>query len=41
MVNISDVAEKSSDDAIRGKEISENLLSLAYELNVQLAKFKL
>ncbi len=41
VVNISDVAEKSSEDAIRGKEISEHLLSLAYELNVQLAKFKL
>ena len=41
VVNISNVAEKSSEDAIRGKEISEHLLSLAYELNVQLAKFKL
>jgi len=41
VVNISNVAQKSSDDAIRGKEISEHLLSLAYELNVQLAKFKL
>ena len=41
VVNISNVAEKSSDDAIRGKEISENLLSLAYELNTQLTKFKL
>jgi len=41
VVNISDVAEKSSIDAIRGKEISEQLLALAYELNVQLAKFKL
>jgi len=41
VVNISNVAQKSSEDAIRGKEISEHLLSLAYELNVQLAKFKL
>lgn len=41
VVNISNVAEKSSDDAIRGKEISEHLLSLAYELNTQLTKFKL
>ncbi len=40
VVNISDVAEKSSEDAIRGKEISEQLLSLAYELNQQLSKFK-
>ena len=41
VVNISNVAEQSSDDAIRGKEISEHLLSLAYELNTQLTKFKL
>lgn len=41
VVNISDVAEKSSEDAIRGKEISEHLLTLAAELNEQLAKFKL
>jgi len=40
VVNISDVAEKSSEDAIRGKEISEQLLALAYELNQQLSKFK-
>jgi len=40
VVNISDVAEKSSEDAIRAKEISENLLSLSYELNTQLDKFK-
>ena len=41
VVNISDVAEKSSADAIRGKEISEHLLELANDLNEQLAKFKL
>jgi len=41
VVNISDVAEKSSTDAIRGKEISENLLALANDLNKQLARFKL
>jgi len=41
VVNISDVAEKSSEDAIRGKEISEELLELAYELNQQLSQFKL
>lgn len=41
VVNISDVAEKSSIDAIRGKEISEHLLELANDLNEQLARFKL
>lgn len=41
VVNISNVAEKASGDALRGKQISENLLSLSYELNAQLAKFKL
>jgi methyl-accepting chemotaxis protein len=41
VVNISDVAEKSSKDAIRGKDISEHLLELSKELNEQLAKFKL
>lgn len=41
VVNISDVAEKSSEDAIRGKEISEHLLALSTELNSQLARFKL
>jgi len=41
VVNISDVAEKSSTDAIRGKEISEHLLALANDLNKQLARFKL
>ena len=41
VVNISDVAEKSSEDANRGKEISEHLLTLANDLKEQLAKFKL
>jgi methyl-accepting chemotaxis protein len=41
VVNISDVAEKSSEDAIRGKEISEHLLALSKDLNDQLARFKL
>lgn len=41
VVSISDVAEKSSEDAIRGKQISEHLLELAYELNTQVSKFKL
>lgn len=41
VVNISDAAEKSSVDAIRGKEISEHLLDLANELNEQVSKFKL
>ncbi|WP_440873983.1 methyl-accepting chemotaxis protein [Thalassotalea sp. PLHSN55] len=41
VVNISEVAERSSDDAIRGKQISEHLLELSYELNQQVSKFKL
>jgi len=41
VVSISDVAEKSSEDAIRGKEISEHLLTLSKDLNEQLARFKL
>ena len=41
VVDISNVAEQSSDDAIKGKQISEELLALAYELNSQLSKFKL
>jgi len=41
VVSISDVAEQSSQDAIKGKQISEELLALAHELNQQLSKFKL
>ena len=41
VVNISDTAEQSHQDAIRGKEISENLLDLSTQLNAQLAKFKI
>ena len=41
VTNISDVAEKSSEDAIKGKKISEHLLELAYQLNEQVSKFKL
>ena len=41
VVHISDVAEQSSEDAIRGKQVSEHLLELAYALNKQLSKFKL
>jgi methyl-accepting chemotaxis protein len=41
VVDISNVAEQSSDDVIKGKQISEELLALAYELNSQLSKFKL
>lgn len=41
VVNISDVADKSSEDAIKGKQISEHLLNLAYELNQQVSIFKL
>lgn len=41
VVNISDVAEKSSEDAIKGKEISEQLLQLSYDLEGQVKQFKL
>lgn len=41
VTTISDVAEQSSDDAIRGKQISEQLLALAYQLNEQVSQFKL
>lgn len=40
-VKISEVADESSKDAIRGKEVSEQMLALANELKVQVAKFKL
>lgn len=41
VVSISDIAEQSSQDAIRGKQISEELVALSYELNTQVSKFKL
>lgn len=41
VVDISNAAEQSSEDAIKGKQISEELLELAYELSSQLSKFKL
>jgi methyl-accepting chemotaxis protein len=41
VVSISNVAEQSSQDAIKGKQISEELLELAQELNQQLSKFTL
>lgn len=41
VIQISNVAEKSSDDATRGKQISEELLSLAYDLNKLLVQFNL
>ncbi|GHF77117.1 methyl-accepting chemotaxis protein [Thalassotalea marina] len=41
VTNISDIAEQSSEDAIRGKQISEHLLELAYQLNEQVSQFKL
>lgn len=41
VTSISDVANQSSDDAVRGKQISEHLLSHAYELNQQVEQFKL
>ena len=41
VVNISRVADQSSEDAIEGTKISEQLLSLSLELNHQVAQFKL
>jgi len=41
VTNISDVAEKSSFDVIKGKQISEHLLKLAYQLKDQMNKFNL
>lgn len=41
VVNISDIAEHSSDDVIQSKQISEHLLALAQELNKQVSRFKL
>lgn len=41
VVSIKDVADQSSEDVIRGKEISEHLLALAFELNQQVSRFKL
>ena len=41
VTNISDVVEKSSDDAIKGKQISEHLLNLAYQLKDEMVKFKM
>jgi methyl-accepting chemotaxis protein len=41
VTNISNVAEKSSEDAIRGKHVSEQLLKLAYQLSADISQFKL
>lgn len=41
VINISDVAEKSAEDAIKGEEISLSLLELANGLTAQVDKFKL
>lgn len=41
VTNISDIASQSSDDAVRGKQISEQLLGHAFELNQQVGQFKL
>lgn len=41
VLSISSIAEHSSEDAIKSKEISEHLLSLAHELNKQVSQFKL
>ncbi|GAA6151068.1 methyl-accepting chemotaxis protein [Pseudoteredinibacter isoporae] len=41
VVSIAQVAEQSSEDAVRGKQISESLLELAYGLNKLLQQFNL
>lgn len=41
VVSIAQVAEQSSEDAVRGKQISEGLLELAYNLNQLLQQFNL
>jgi len=41
VINISDVAEKSADDAIKGEDISRSLLELANQLSTQVNRFKL
>ncbi|MCP5079458.1 MAG: methyl-accepting chemotaxis protein [Psychromonas sp.] len=41
VASICDLTEQSSQDAIKGKQISKELLELAQELNLQLSKFKL
>ncbi|MCP4324233.1 MAG: methyl-accepting chemotaxis protein [Alteromonadales bacterium] len=41
VASICDLTEQSSQYAIKGKQISEELLELAQELNLQLSKFKL
>ncbi|MBB6520538.1 methyl-accepting chemotaxis protein [Pseudoteredinibacter isoporae] len=41
VVSIAQVAEQSSEDAVRGKQISEGLLELAYNLNKLLQQFNL
>lgn len=41
VINISDVAEQSAEDAIKGESISHSLLQLAEDLSKQVARFKL
>jgi len=41
VINISDVAEKSAEDAIKGEEISLSLVQLATDLSAQVSRFKL
>lgn len=38
---ISEIASQSRNEAVRGKQVSEQLLSLSYELNEQVSRFKL
>jgi methyl-accepting chemotaxis protein len=41
VIDIQNVAEQSSEDALRGEEISQQLLSLATDLQTQVKRFKL
>ena len=38
---ISEIASQSRNEAVRGKQVSEQLLALSFELNEQVSKFKL
>jgi len=41
VISIKDIAEKSSKDVVRGKQVSAYLVELAYELKQKVSKFKL
>jgi methyl-accepting chemotaxis protein len=41
IASISEIATESRNEAVRGKQVSEQLLALSFELNEQVSKFKL